>query len=84
MLPSQNDDCHPVIADIKNDQFAIRTFDKLERILAEPLVLFSLDAFKPVQSQQKLITKITKRFLQQPVSLNDNHIVFNDIPLKKR
>ena len=37
VLPSQKDDCHPILADLGNDQFSIRIKDKGGIFLIENL-----------------------------------------------
>ena len=53
ILALQKDDCHPALADFKNDQSSIRNNDKGENIFFEPLFSFSFEAFEPIQNQNK-------------------------------
>ena len=85
VLSSQKDDCHPSLADFRNDQFSIGNIDKGENIEIEPLNSFSLEAVKPFQSRfKKPIRKITKILSQQPTFSTVTDLTDIDDPSKKR
>ena len=57
VLLSQKEDCQSLLPDFGIDHFSIRTKAKIENIMNKPLVSFSLEAVKPLQSQYKQIKK---------------------------
>ena len=53
VLPSQKVDCHPIFADLENDQISIRNEDKGENKVIAQLDLSLFDALKPIHSKYK-------------------------------
>ena len=50
VLPSQKDDCHPVLAGFGNDYFSFRNIDTGRKIIIKPLESFSVENVEPFQS----------------------------------
>ena len=72
VLPSQEDDCHTVLADFRKDQFSIHDNDKRQNNKVKPLVSVSFEAVKPFQSpNKKPIRKSTNTIIQQSPILED-------------
>ena len=85
ILLSRIDDCHPVLADFRNDNFSNLIREKRDKIKIEPLDPFSFETVKLFQSQyEKPNKKNTKTLIQQSAILNDDHITDNDDPIEKK
>ena len=79
MLPQQKHDSHPILADYRTDQFAIRIIDIGNDIVVKPLHSFSFKSVTPFQSKFKTpIKKINKTLHQQSLLLNDTNITSDD------
>ena len=76
---NQKNDCHPILADYRDDQFSVRINNKGEDIHIKPLDSFSFQSIVPFESKYKKPTKNqTKSLLQQSTILNDTDILKDD------
>ena len=79
ILPHQNHDSHPILADYGTDQFSIRINDKGNDIVVKPLQSFSFKSVTPFQTKFKTpIKKNNKTLHQQSLLLNDTDITSDD------
>ena len=47
-LPLENDNCHLILSDFRDDQFPILNKNKVEKIFTKPLVIFSLWCYEAI------------------------------------
>ena len=79
VLPHQNHDSHPILADYGTDQFSIRINDKGNAIVVKPLTSVSFKSVTPLQSKFKTpIKKHNKTPHQQYLLLNDTDVTSDD------
>ena len=79
VLPHQNNDSHPILADYGTDQFSIRINDKGNDIIIKPLNSFSFKAVTPFQTKfETPVKKNNKSLHQQSFLLNDTDITSDD------
>ena len=73
---NQKNDCHPILADYREDQFSIRINNKGEDIHIKPLDSFSFQSIVPFESKYQRPTKNkAKSLLQRTTILNDTDIL---------
>ena len=65
VLPHQNYDSHPVLADYGTHQFSIRINDKGNDVLVKPLISFSFEFVTPFQTKFKTPVKTNKKSLHE-------------------
>ena len=79
ILPHQNHDYHPILADYGTDQISIRINDKGNVIFVKLLNSFSFKSVTPFQSKFKTPVKKNNNSLhQQSLLLNDTDITSDD------
>ena len=79
VLPHQNNDSHPILADYGTDQFSLRINDKGNDIIVQPLKSFSFNAITPFQTKFKApVKKHNKSLHQQSLLLNDTDATSDD------
>ena len=79
ILPHQNHDSHPILADYGTDQFSIRINDKGNDIVVKPLQSFSFKSITPFQTKFKTpIKKNNKTLHQRSLLLNDTEVTSDD------
>ena len=72
VLPNQNHDSNPILADYGTDQFSLRINDKGNDIFVKPINSFSFKSVSPFQTRFKTpVKKNNKTLHQQSVLLND-------------
>ena len=85
VLPSQIDNCQPILANFGKDQISIRINGKGEKIIFKPPESTSIEAVKPFQGQYKEpIKKKTKTILQKIAFLNDTDKTDNADCIEKK
>ena len=79
MLPHQQHDSHPILADYETDRFSIRMNDKVNDIVGKPLTSFYFKSVIPFQSKFKSPNiKHTEILHQQFILLIDTDITSDD------
>ena len=79
VLPHQQHDSHPILADYGTDQFSLRINDKGNDIIVKPLNSLSFKAVTPFQTKFKTpIKKHNKSLHQQSLLLNDTDVTSDD------
>ena len=61
ILPHQNHDYHPILADYGTDQFSIRINDKGNDIVVKPIRSFSFKSVTPFKQNSKHLVKRTTK-----------------------
>ena len=84
VLPSQNDDYHPMLADFGNDEFSFCNNIEGVETINKPLASFPLEALQRFQSQSKKPIKMPNFFLHRFLIPIDTDITDNDDPFEKR
>ena len=84
VLPSQKDDCHPILAEFRNDHFYILNKDKRKNIMLKPLYSFPLKLLSQFKFKIENQSRIVKTLLQQLTNFKDTHITDNDDSIEKR
>ena len=79
ILPHQNHDFHPILADYSTDKFSIRSNDKGNDIVVKPLQSSSFKSITPFQTKFKTpIKKNNKTLHQQSLLLNVTDVTSDD------
>ena len=76
-LPSMNDDCHPSLAQLGNNQFPICNDREVEKNVVHTPESYLFDAVQPIQVPvNKPVTKNAKTFIKLIFSETDNEDLF--------